>query len=454
MPFRSQREYFMRHNYYYLVALFICGLHMLMLAYDVMHPEVFLHADRAGTRLGTIQGLASIHQKTDFVNFLIEQGNLGDYLPQGLIYLSVGRIGLIIFQIALTMVSGHAVYRIAQNLGLSNNASAISGGLYLLLPHTLVFPHQLASEALYTPLLLISIWFVADSIHAGSMKKAGVSGLLIGVANLVRPVTILWPIVVAVSLISFRRSRLAPFHLLTAFIPAVAWMVFMAANTGQFTMGKSNHDLGSNLYTRIDRISDTMTPNATEQVHKKYLTGDDVGRISAGGYLRFALDYPKPFIQHAITDTAIFFSKSGIERVTIDYLSINVENRALIQKSSSGWRSHLEKEGLGATIDYLWKTQGIVLIVSSLGALLMVMFSLSAFYGAKELLMDRIRMNLSNRFVAVLLMALPIYILLFSQSATSLQSRHRAPAEAALIILSVYGVNNIIRRRRTHTIMN
>lgn len=442
----------MRHNYYYLWALFICCLHMLMLAYDVIHPEVFLHMDRVGIRLRAIEGLENSIQQANFVNFLIEHGNPGDYLPQGIIYLSVGRIGLIIFQIGLTLVSGHAVYHIAQNLGLNDKTSAISSGFYLLLPHSLIFPHQLASEAIYTPLLLISIWLVTDSIYAGSAKKAGISGFIIGVANLVRPVTLIWPIVVAILLINVRHVRIAALYLVVALIPVVAWMGFMAVNTGQFTMGESSRDLEHNLYQRIYRISGTMPQNVVEQVHKNYLTQGIQGKISVRQYLRFAQDYPKYFIQHILRDGVIFFGKSGIERVTIDYLSANIENRPLIQNRYSGWRSRLEKEGVGAAIDYLWKTQGIVLITSVFGALLMVMFSLAGCYGAKELLNDRTHMDLSQRFIAVLLIALPIYIFVISQLVDALQSRHRAPAEAALMILSVYGVSNVIKRHKTANI--
>lgn len=426
----------------------VAGLvHMAMFGYDLAHPEVFLHTDRAGPRFEAVNGLLASFRDGGTVAFLTSHGNPGDYLPQALVYGGVGQYGLIVLQVALALLSGWAVYRIARLLAASAGAARAAAVVYLALPHTLVFPHQLASEAIYSPLLVLSLWQLCEAAARRRCAPALNAGLLAGLANLVRPVTLLWPVAAALLFASARRTRAGVVQLVAAAVPVLLWMGFMATQTGHFSMGESTRDLGHNLYQRVLRMSATLPTPAAQAARRDFLGQGDVGSLAVADYLRFALRHPAPFANHGARDVAIFASKSGIERLTIDYLPLSAGSRLALQDSRGGWRSRLESEGVAATLGFLWRTQGAVLLVSMAGSVLMLVFSALSAYGMLALWRDRLRLDTGQRLVAAVLATLPLYVLVMSQLVDALQSRHRAPAEAAMVLLAGYGMAHFARRR-------
>ncbi|MCU6498858.1 hypothetical protein LPN04_13745 [Rugamonas sp. A1-17] len=419
-----------------------------MLAYDAAHPAVFFHADRATERWNVIQGWQAALDSGAGAQFLATHGNAGDYLVQAVLYQWLGELGVIMVQVCLALWSGWAVMRIALLLGLSERAAAATAGLYLLLPHTLVFPHQLASEAIYLPLLVVSLELVARAMIGGKAGAAGIGGAVLAGANLVRPITMLWPAVVALLMARAGRWRAAAAHLLWALVPVLAWMSFVGAQTGHFGMGDSSRDVGHNLYQRLARTSETLAPAQAAQVRQTYLNQGETGSLPPLRYLHFACEHPGAFLRHSLRDVAVFFGKSGIERLSIDYLEVGGSDRRDLQRGDAGWRTHLEREGTWSTLQFLWREQGTVLLISLAGAALMVAFSLAALAGIQVLWRGRRQLTSAQRGLALLLVALPLYILVFSQLVDAMQSRHRAPAEAALMLLAGLGVSKWRRGRR------
>ena len=72
-----------------------------------------------------------------------------------------------------------------------------------------------------------------------------------------------------------------------AVAPLLAWMSFLLFATGEFSMGRSSHDLGNNLYYRMQRMGTTLPeaerPPVKAQGHTK---------ASVGEYLHFVLAHP------------------------------------------------------------------------------------------------------------------------------------------------------------------
>ena len=421
-------------------------VHAAMFGYDLAHPEAFLHTDRSGQRMAAMQGFLASFKDGSTAHFLSANGNPGDYLPQALVFGAAGQYGLILIQIALALLSGWALFHTARMLGLRPPAARIAALAYLALPHTLVFPHQLASEAIYSPLLVLSLWMLAQSATRRNDAAAARGGLVTGIANLVRPVTLLWPAVVAALFARAGRPKAGAWQLAAAALPVLLWMGFMAAQTGRFTMGESTRDLGHNLYQRVLRMTETLPAPQAAAARARYLAQGDVGSLPAGAYLQFSATHPMAFARHAARDAAVFLGKSGIERLTIDYLPL-AGNRDALQDSRGGWRARLESAGLAATLAYLWQSQGAVLLASIAGSALMFAFSLATLYGALALWRDRFRLDSGQRLVAAMLACLPLYVLVFSQLVDALQSRHRAPAEAAMVLVSAYGIAHAVRRR-------
>lgn len=414
-------------------------LHAAAGVYDLLHPPVFLNADRAVSRLAAIQGLYEAWASDHVAAYLAAHGIVGDYLGQALILALAGSGGLIAVQVALALLAGYAVFRLGRLLGLPDTLSALACAVYLLLPHTLLFPHQLASEAIYDPLLTIALWLAGEFVAGQRRSLLLASALLLGLASLVRPITLLWPLVVGLLLATECRKSHGLVYFLVALLPAVLWAGFIGVQTGSPGLGKSEHDLGHNLYQRVYRIGHTLPDEEAKAVQGTFLAAASDKSLGVADYLRFGLAYPGPFVKHALRDVAIFVGKPGVERLPIDYFEINSGTRSRMQDARRGWRTQLEREGAAATWRTLWQDQGGVMLLSLAGSLAMLAMIAAAGVGGWQLLSGFALQPPARRFVAAQLVCLPLYLLLFSQVVDAVQSRHRAPAEAALVLLAAAG---------------
>lgn len=417
---------------------------LLLLDYDLSHPEIFFHADRAPSRQEAIDGfLRATAGQGSLIGWLTDHGIVGDYAVHALLLLLGGKVSLIMFQVVLALLAGYAVYRTVLLLGGSTRLCLLAASLYLVLPHTFVFPHQLSSEAFHSPMMAISLWLAAEGLigtrSTNRIFLVIAAGLLTGSAILIRPITLLWPLVVAVVIWRSARFRDASIWLLTAYAPVVLWMGLMLMQTGLFSLGTSSHDLGHNLYQRAVRISKTMPQEMAVAAQQTFLTQGEIGSLPSTEYVRFCIAYPLPSLRHSARDTIVFLSKSGIERLLIDYMGMNEESREQLQSTQDGWRRRLESEGPIEALRYLWLTQGVVLILSLVGVLLTLTLMMLAAKGAWTLLADAKTHASGYRAVVSLLVALPVYIIVFSQVVIAVQSRHRAPAESAIVVLAVFG---------------
>lgn len=373
----------------------LAALHAAMLVYDLAHPERFLRADRALERMGAIEKAAQY----------TSHGIVGDWLPQAILWHSGGQYFVIAVQIILALASVLWVRDIGLRIGLSGPRAAAAAGVYALLPHTLVFPHQLASEAIFMPLVVLG--FRLGTSPGG--------GLALGLAALVRPVTLLWPLLQAMlGKASFWRC--AGFVTL-ALAPLVAWVGVVHHKTGEYSMGRSGHDLGSNLYYRMQRMAPDAAPQKPEGER----------RASVLEYLRFVAAHPARAAAHSARDLLALTLKSGIERVTLDYLDLFPQAREGLQDPAAGWRASVESRGAIATFVDLLKAQPGLVLSSLVASALFVILLALAVCGAW-------RLGNPNGLV---LGAFVLYIAATAQGVDAAQSRHRAPAEFALCLLAL-----------------
>ena len=440
------------HWLYWLLGCF-AAVHCLFLALDARYPWVFLRGDRATTRMAEIEALHGLSDWHAIVAYLGSHGNIGDYAPQAVLYLAGGRPGVVIGQICLMLLSAVCVFRLAQLCELSARASCLATALYLGSPHSLVLPHQLCSEGLFVPLVAISTWATGEAVRRRNQAALSCSGLLSGIATLVRPVILLWPVVVAFAL---RRhgARAAPqIFAAAAYAPVILWMVFVWRETGTLGMGDSDHSLAVNLYGRVEAIAATMPPDDRQAIAARYLVGERKNEVSASRYLSFAAHYPLAVLVYAVRDAEVFLFKSGVERVTVDYLADDQQVKTLQTRNGNGWREYWDKHGMLAAMGYGWRILGITFVISVLAAALQIAFIALAVVGAVQVL-GLIRRHAPYRasgLAEFLVLALPIYFLVFSELADANQSRHRAPAEFALAILATHGIQRISSAWRART---
>lgn len=401
-----------------VLLLGFAALHVAMIAYDLGHPERFLNADRAVSRLQVIERFSEAwHAGADLRPFLAGGGIVGDWLPQAILHLAGGPLAVIVAQVLLALAAIFWVREIALRLALPEAAARAAAVLYGLLPHTLVLPHQLSSEALFVPLVVLSFALV---LRGASPSRQAAAGLAMGMAVLVRPITLAWPAIHALCAWRARpAARLA--YLLAGLAPLALWVLFVHSQTGEVSMGPSKHDLAWNLHQRVQRMAPQLPPA------ERFA---DAGRerLSLGEYARFVLSHPGPAAAHAARDMMALGLKSGIERVVVDYLDLYPGSRGL-QDPSSGWRKRLEQHGVARGLWQIAQEYPGLFTASFGGAALFIAFMALALVGALRFL----------RTGRVMLVIFVLYVFATATVVDAAQSRHRAPAEFALCILAVTG---------------
>jgi 4-amino-4-deoxy-L-arabinose transferase-like glycosyltransferase len=441
------------------LLLVFAGLHLLLMAWDHARPEVFLFADRGAARWGLVQQVhealtAQPHIDQDRLAALLSgNGNPGDYLVQALLWLLAGEKGVVLAQVVLVLCSGAAVSDLGRALGLQASLARWTAALYLAWPHTLVFAHQLATEAWHTPMLVIGTAAFVRALRPDAKARWWVgAACVLGLAALIRPVTLLWPLTLGLMWVWACRSKL--WHSLqfvcVAMLPVLLWSGWMASQTGVFGVGASSRDAGHNLYQRVSRITATLPAAQRADAQQRFL-GQGRKTLALADYAAFVQRYPVANAGHLLRDASVFLFKSGWERLPIDYFGADAKTRAALQNSDVGWRKQFETQGAWATISWLWARQGPALLLGLLGAMAMSVVWCLALFGVWRAFSNGRsppqQTQPTMAFVTLVLAALVLYIALMSTVVDTVQSRHRAPAEFALLLLSASGLHWLGSRR-------
>jgi hypothetical protein len=431
------------------LALWLAALHGLMMVYDWLHPDVFLHADRAHQRLQIANRLAGeLAGPWPHIGILPADGVPGDYLVQGVLYALGGRFPVILLQVLLVIGSAVALCLTVRQLTGRPRLAAGTAALYALLPHQLIFPHVLGSEALFDPLLVLACTgSILVLVRPGGRWTPSVSGALLGLATLVRPVIMVWAPVEAVFLLAGgARPRRVAGHLLLALLPLALWMGAVRLETGSFSLG--NGHLGENLFIRTRIMIDTLPDGERQAATRRFLLPAAGARealarpdyftfgpvLSAGQYLRFCLAYPREALGRAAGDAVLFFTKSGVEKITVDYLDLAGKRRDVLQDNQNGWHQTFERIGLWATLKQLFGEMPVVIAISLLGGIAIAVMWGGALAGmvavfapvGRRLWPPEARIALSSQ------VALIVYIFAVSTTAYMFTSRYRAPVEFAV----------------------
>jgi hypothetical protein len=427
---------------------------------DIARPDVFLHADRAPERMAAIRGLSSVGMSWKGLGtFLVTHGLAGDYLPQAILYLAGGRYAVILVQVSLMIAAVMAVYGMTHLFTASPKASLAAAVLYFHLPHSLVFPHVLASEGIFDPLLVISFYFAA--VFFLEEQRSGLllaSAVLLGCATLVRPVTILWPLVICVTFLLNRFSlKQVLWYPTMCFAPLTLWMGFIWLNTGVFSMGSSSRDLGHNLYGQVAIIIERRLPEYERaQAKAAFLrerasseTSRDQLVMSPSDYFRFGLNYPRWYLSYLGEEAIIYVAKSGVEKITVDYLDLASDIREGLATMQYSWRDQVRSQGIITSVKLMLAEHPGLILTSLIGAVLVLLLWALAGIGSLCVLIDQAYTLRQRTFIAISA-AFPLYLLAVSQAASGMESRHRAPAEFTLCLLAVLGWR-VCRRISLHT---
>jgi 4-amino-4-deoxy-L-arabinose transferase-like glycosyltransferase len=437
-----------------LLLIYVVVLHGTMFFWDILRPGVFLNADRGMERIAKIEELRTIGLNWKDINtFVVTHGLVGDYLPQALLYLVGGRYVVILVQVVLMIAAVMAVYSITHRLTASPKASLVASLLYGSLPHSMVYPHMLASEGLFDSLLVISFYLTALLfLDKPRWSVLVASSVLLGCATLVRPITILWPLVVCVALLASRISvREALLYPLIAFFPLVLWVGYIESNTGILSLGGSSHDPSHNLYDRVTHIINRLPEHDRANARAAFLhetfsraTMRNEHVMTLLNYFRFCQHYPVGCLRFTGEDVVIYFAKSGVEKVTIDYLDLAPDVQELVNRPFD-WRDQLNSQGMIGSLKGMLVQHPRLILLSLTSVIFIVLLWTLAEVGVIFAIKGNTYTAQQRTFIAML-GVFPFYVLAISLWTGGLQTRHRAPAEFALCVMAVLGWSELRRR--------
>jgi len=418
-----------------------------MITYDFFYPEVFLNADRALQRMEIINAFSSLNFSIkNTVVFFTNYGIIGDYIFHLIIFSFLGQYGVIILHVFLLFVSLICIFNLVKTVTKCERTAFFTILLYFHLPHSLVLPHQLSSEGIFIPLLIISFSTLTCYIYKGEKTTELLySGLFIGIATLIRPVTLLWPLITAGVLClsnNFVPRKRITYYLAVAFLPLFTWMTFMLLVTGQFTMGSSNHDLRNNLTNRFKYMINSLPLEEQVNLRSEYLGGSSQEKvlITVGNYMRFSFNHFDIYSDHLIRDFIVIFGKSGINRFLLDYFQFDMKLRRKLRDQWKGWRTIWKSKGFLKTIEYMYKENKLIMIVNIVASIFCT--GLSLFFVAGLVLFLKDSEILFQ--IRILYVLFPIYIFSVSQVVKRMSSRHRCPYEFIVAFIVVYCAKKLI----------
>jgi 4-amino-4-deoxy-L-arabinose transferase-like glycosyltransferase len=432
----------------WMLATSVLVMHGVLASYDLLSGFApFLRTDRAGQRAESISRLINAANWQQLREALLRNIIPGDYLLQAVLYAGGGALAVVVFQIVLQLLAVLAVYRTAQLLLSSSRMSFAAALIYACLPHSIVLAHQLSSEALAVPLVAIGYWLVMEVRVGGKpTRRLLIAGAMLGLAACVRPVLALLPIIVAPLVARPRSPRAAAeaaSFAAAGTLPLLLWAAFFSLSTHQLSLGNMEvgTSLGGNLRGRVVRIAASLPPDQQVVITGRYLDRNSNGVLSVADYLSFVAQYPRASLQHALRDMVTLAAKSGMSRLTIDYLDLAPRDADQIQSWGHGWRANWESRGLVAAIQAVRSHSPAIVIPELIGAILFsALFSCSLlgilFVG--QLVKTG---SISNERKAgfLLLTLLIVCVFATSQVGDAAQSRLRYPAEFAICILAVFG---------------
>jgi 4-amino-4-deoxy-L-arabinose transferase-like glycosyltransferase len=100
------------------------------------------------------------------------------------------------------------VYGIAKKVLANTRVALVSALIYALYLGSIRLPSRLVTEPLYIFLTAVFIWYLVKLFDTLSLRKALVTGILLGIMTLCRPITLLFPLFIIIGLLMrFWRDR-------------------------------------------------------------------------------------------------------------------------------------------------------------------------------------------------------------------------------------------------------
>jgi len=245
-----------RFGFFVIFVAYFC-VHGVLFYYDLGNPQAFLRGDRSTDRIARIGDFMSA--PSDYWA-LLGGPFPGDFAIQALLYRLGGQYLVIGTQIFLQFAIVAGVYLCT--LRLVGRTAALAGGLLLIaMPGALMNTHMLVTETWFSAFLALAVLFLCLSIEGEGRGKSGVyvfAGFVsLALAMCVRPQGALLPLTMALALMAIMKRGRTPVLVgaaMSYLIFPLSLMTFHFIANGEFGLGESDADLGTNLLLRANRI--------------------------------------------------------------------------------------------------------------------------------------------------------------------------------------------------------
>jgi hypothetical protein len=420
-------------------------IHLILLCFDAANHYVpFLRGDRSYNRW---TGMAYYLAKSSegWISAMAHSGVVpGEYILHVPFYLIAGKLGMIIFQVALSIASVMAIGAVSTRIFSWRYAPLVICAIYLSVPQCIAFAHQFVTEGVSASLTILFVYFSVLMLEKSDLRFGLLAGACLGIAIFVRPsLLLIVPTLVVLGLWAGYVFRERLFIGLTvicaiAILPLSLWVIMFTLSTGKigYTSGVANLDW--NLRSRVYLV---QTANATTKIPEVANYGSyaalyaDSGGIKLSRFISVAVKHPFDYMKGAIVDELITFGKGNTTKLTVDYLGIAGD------KGLKDWRNHFEKGGIVGLITWGAGNSDVVFVstvefVSSLLTLPATIIAISVAVWA----VVRPRSFISWFGKTGLFVAYLIFSIFLSVAASALlvdraQAKLRHPVEAGFILL-------------------
>jgi hypothetical protein len=348
-------------------------------------------------------------------------------------------IGIILIQVLLQLIAIVYIYRISKLVFGTSGLSLLAASIYAILPSGLFHPHVLVTEAFFNPLIVISFFYgmkYLTNIESPKIRYLLISAIVGSFASFIRLIYILYPIIF-VGIIFLLKKPLGSYkiyhigsYLIMSFLIPLLWASYMFVQTGNFSMGESRHDFKFNLYGRINRMSQIV--NIEPALEKKD------HRLEVSEYVNYVFTYPTIFLKTLSSDVSNMALNSGINSLLGRYLELY----KMSNTKKSYWHNILDKDGMWELAKAMYTHSPLMLVVNVLILPLWFIFLALSIFGGYVVVTNN-KLLPDVRFVLILL---PTYLFLTSQTSASVRWGFRTPFEFILVILFVAAVSWFLER--------
>jgi Dolichyl-phosphate-mannose-protein mannosyltransferase len=425
-------------------------IQVLLFLYDLLSGFApFLRGDRSYHRFEALKEFAAAPWGDALAVMTASPVTPGEYVFVYPAYAVFGIGGIVAFQIALQLIALACVVDLANRLFRWHYAPLVCGLAYALLPHNIVFPHQLVTEAVASPLIVFFIYAYFRLARVPNIADAVLSGLFLGAAVLIRPALVsIVPVILVVHLLAARHLwpralRWCGLTALIAVVPFAIWTAAFTGHTGKFGFTSGVANLQWNLRSKVFLVHTKNSLPLPAELAGYQSYGDlyrDSNGIGVGRFVQIAGEHPVAFIKGVTLDALIVSGRADISKILVDYFSIGD------REAFKDWRQRWSDEGVPGLIAWLQESwaAALAIVLELAGSVIMlcaggaaILFSVYAVICIRSTadVLGPLGYGVVIVNVAVLWSALAS-----AQIVDQAQGRLRHPAEASIILLLGFAV--------------